>query len=139
MGSVHTLIGTAANANDATPAPAPLQGDGTEVFADARYQGVEEQEQTREAPVIWHVAVQRSVRRTLPKRLQGQRMELIEQVKANIRAKVNMSSTQSRSCSVIASLVTEEKNTTQRFTLLGFAKLVLARRWLLATDGNGPS
>lgn len=37
-GLVHTVVGTAANANDVTQAQALLHGDETDVFGDAGYQ-----------------------------------------------------------------------------------------------------
>ena len=46
-GTVHSLVTTAANASDVTQAHALLQGEETDVFADAGYQGVEKREETR--------------------------------------------------------------------------------------------
>lgn len=135
-GLVHTVVGTAAHVNDVTQAQALLHGDETDVFGDAGYQGVEKREENLEVPVTWHVAMKRSVRKALPKNPWGEKMELIEQAKASIRAKVE------HAFHVVKNLFHHrktpyrglEKNTAQLFTLFGFANLVLARRWLLAED-----
>lgn len=137
-GLVHTVIGTAANVNDVTQAGALLHGEETDVFGDAGYQGVEKREENLEVPVTWHVAMKRSVRKALPKDAWGEKMELIEQAKASVRAKVE------HAFHVVKNLFHHrktryrglEKNTAQLFTLFGFANLVLARRWLLADDGK---
>jgi IS5 family transposase len=137
-GLVHTVIGTAANVNDVTQAGALLHGDETDAFGDAGYQGVEKREENLEVPVAWHVAMKRSVRKALPKSPWGEMMEWIEQAKASIRSKVE------HPFHVVKNLFRHrktryrglEKNTAHLFTLFGFANLVLARRWLLATDGT---
>jgi IS5 family transposase len=137
-GLVHTVIGTAANVNDVTQAGALLHGDETDAFGDAGYQGVEKREENLEVPVAWHVAMKRSVRKALPKSPWGEMMEWIEQAKASIRSKVE------HPFHVVKNLFRHrktryrglEKNTAHLFTLFGFANLVLARRWLLATDGK---
>jgi IS5 family transposase len=137
-GLVHTVIGTAANVNDVTQAGALLHGDETDAFGDAGYQGVEKREENLETPVTWHVAMKPSVRKALPKSPWGEMMEWIEQAKASIRSKVE------HPFHVVKNLFRHrktryrglEKNTAQLFTLFGFANLVLARRWLLDTDGK---
>lgn len=137
-GLVHTVVGTAAHVNDVTQAQALLHGDETDVFGDAGYQGVEKREENLEVPVTWHVAMKRSVRKALPKNPWGEKMELIEQAKASIRAKVE------HVFHVVKNLFHHrktryrglEKNTAQLFALFGLANLVLARRWLLAEDGK---
>lgn len=137
-GLVHTVVGTAAHVNDVTQAQALLHGDETDVFGDAGYQGVEKREENLEVPVTWHVAMKRSVRKALPKNPWGEKIELIEQAKASIRAKVE------HAFHVVKNLFHHrktryrglEKNTAQLFALFGLANLVLARRWLLAEDGK---
>ena len=65
-------------------------------------------------------------------------MEWIEQAKASIRAKVE------HPFHVVKNLFRHrktryrglDKNTQQFFTLFGLAKLVLARKWLLAPDAQ---
>jgi transposase, IS5 family len=140
-GLTHTVIGTAANINDVTQAQALLHGDETDVFGDAGYQGVEKREENLEVPVTWHVAMKPSKRKALPKTLAGEMLEWIEHAKASIRAKVE------HPFHVVKNLFRHrktryrglEKNTAQLLTLFGLANLVLARRWLLAPDAQGPS
>lgn len=118
-----------------------LHGDETDVFADAGYVGVEKRGENLEVPVTWHVAMKRSVRKALPKDSLGDKMEWIEQAKASIRSKVE------HPFHVVKNLFHHRKtryrglakNTAQLLTLFGLANLVLARRWLLAPDGQGAS
>ena len=140
-GLVHTVIGTAANINDVTQAQGLLHGDETDVFGDAGYQGVEKRDENLEAPVTWHIAMKRGVRKALPKTPWGERMEWIEQAKASIRSKVE------HPFHVVKNLFRHrktryrglEKNMAQLLTLFGLANLVLARRWLLAPNSQGAS
>jgi IS5 family transposase len=46
-GLVHTVIGTAANLHDLTTAESLLYGTETDVYADARYRGIEKRGETR--------------------------------------------------------------------------------------------
>ena len=140
-GLTHTVIGTAANVGDVTQGGALLHGEESDVFADAGYVGVEKREENLEVPVTWHVAMKRSVRKALPKDSLGEKMEWIEQVKASIRSKVE------HPFHVVKNLFRHRKtryrglakNTAQLLTLFGLANLVLARRWLLAPDGQSAS
>lgn len=135
-GLVHTLIGTAANVHDVTQTQALLHGDETDVFGDAGYQGVEKREENLELPVTWHVAMRPGKRRALPKTELGGLQERAEQIKASIRAKVE------HPFHVVKNLFKHKKarykglakNTSQLFSLFGFANLMLARRWLLGAD-----
>jgi len=140
-GLVHTVVGTAANVNDVTQAQALLHGDETDVFGDAGYQGVDKREENLDVPVTWHVAMRPSQRKALPRTLGGEMMDWIEHAKASIRAKVE------HPFHVVKNLFRHRKtryrglakNTAHLLTLFGFASLVLARRWLLAPDGQGAS
>ena len=140
-GLVHTVVGTAANVHDVTQAQALLHGEETDVFGDAGYQGVEKREENLDAPVRWHIAMRPSKRKALPKTLAGEMLEWIEQTKASIRAKVE------HPFHVVKNLFRHRKtryrglakNTAQMLTLFGFANLMLARRWLLASDAQGAS
>ena len=118
----------------------PVHGNGVspDGFDDAGYQGVEKREENLEVPVTWHVALRPSKRKALPKNPWGECMEWIEQAKASIRAKVE------HPFHVVKNLFRHrktryrglDKNTQQFFTLFGLAKLVLARKWLLAPDAQ---
>ena len=140
-GLVHTVIGTAGNVGDVTQAGALLHGDETDAFGDAGYQGVEKRDENLEVPVTWHIAMRPSKRKELPKNPWGERMDWIEQAKASIRSKVE------HPFHVVKNLFRHRKtryrglakNTAQLLTLFGLANLVLARRWLLAPEGQGAS
>ncbi len=140
-GLVHTMIGTAANVSDVTQAQALLHGDETDAFGDAGYQGGEKRAESLEAPVIWHVAMRPSKRKTLPGTSLGDLLERVEHAKARIRAKVE------HSFHVAKNLFRDRKtrysglakNTAQLFSLFGFANLVLARRWILDANAQGAS
>lgn len=124
-----------------TQAQALLHGDETDVFGDAGYQGVDKREENLDVPVTWHVAMRPSQRKALPRTLGGEMMDWIEHAKASIRAKVE------HPFHVVKNLFRHRKtryrglakNTAHLLTLFGFANLVLARRWLLAPDGQGAS
>ncbi len=108
---VHTLIGTVANV---------------------------QREENLELPVTWHIAMRPSKRKTLPKTAMGELMEKLEHAKASIRAKVE------HPFHVIKNLFMHRKthykgmvkNTAQLFSLLGFANLLLARRWIENADSQ---
>ncbi len=140
-GLAHTVVGTAANVSDVTQAQALLHGDETDAFGDAGYQGVEKREESLEAPVMWHVAMRPSKRKTLTGTPLGDWLERIEHAKARIRATVE------HPFPVVKNLFLHHKtrycglakNTPQLFSLFGLANLVLARRWLLDTNTQGAS
>jgi transposase, IS5 family len=85
-GLVHTVIGTAANVHDINAVQALLQGEETDVYADAGYQGIEKRDQA--SPVRWHVAMRPSKRRELNLKDPIDAIyDQIERLKAGIRAK----------------------------------------------------
>jgi transposase, IS5 family len=137
-GLVHTVIGTAGNTSDVTQAQALLYGDESDVFGDSGYQGVEKRPENLELPVTWHVALRPGKRKLLPGTALGDLLEQIEHAKASIRAKVE------HPFHVVKNLFGHRKtryqglakNTAQLFSLFGLANLVLARRWLLNTNGQ---
>jgi IS5 family transposase len=140
-GLVHTVVGTAANVNDVTQAHALLHGQESDVFADAGYQGVDKREENRDKQVNWHIAMRPGKRRKLPNSPWGELMDRLEQVKARIRAKGE------HAFHVVKNLFRHrktryrglEKTPEQLYTLFGLANLVLARRWLLAPEGQSAS
>jgi IS5 family transposase len=75
-GVVHTVVGTAANVNDVTQTTQLLHEQEADVFADAGYQGVHNREEAQGLAVQWHIA------------LRPGKIELVEKIKASIRAKV---------------------------------------------------
>lgn len=86
-GLVHTVIGTAANAQDINTAEALLHGEEADVYADAGYQGI--QKRCVDGSVRWHVAMGPGKRRKLDlsDRLDAI-YDQIERLKAGVRAKV---------------------------------------------------
>lgn len=56
-GLVHSLVTTSGNVCDISQTHALLHGEETDVFAGARYQGVEKRPENSETPVQWHVAM----------------------------------------------------------------------------------
>jgi IS5 family transposase len=88
-GLIHTVVGTAANFNDATQAGALVLSEETDVFADAGYQGVTKREEVQDIKANWHVAMRPGNRRALDKSNPiGAVLDKLEHIKASIRAKV---------------------------------------------------
>jgi IS5 family transposase len=119
-GITHTLVTTPANTNDVTQAHALLHGEETVAFGDAGYQGVEKREENQDKQVQW---------------------EVVEQLKASIRAKVE------HPFHIVKNLFGMKKvrykgltkNTAQLFTLFGLANLLITKRRLFALDAQGAS
>lgn len=137
-GLVHTVIGTAGNVSDISQAQALLHGEETMAFADAGYQGIEKRPESQGSEVEWQVAMKPSKRKQLAGTELGRLVERVEYAKARIRAKVE------HPFHVVKNLFRHRKtrykglakNTSQLFSLFAFVNLVLARRWLLSTDGQ---
>lgn len=135
-GLVHTVLGTAGHVSDISQAQALLHGDEQAAFGDAGYQGVEKRPESAEATVQWHVAERPGKVKTLAGTALGDLITQVEPAKASIRAKVE------HPFHVVKNLFKHRKtrykglarNTAQLMTLFGLANLVLARRWLLATN-----
>ena len=129
-GIVHTVVTTPANTNDVTQAHALLHGDERLAFGDAGYQGVEKREENKGSTVTWHVAMRPGKRRALPDTELGRLDELIEKLKASVRAKVE------HPFHIIKNLFQLKKvryrglakNTAQLYTLFGLANLLIAKR-----------
>ena len=140
-GLVHTVIGTATNVADVPQAQDLLHGDEEHAFGDTGHQGVDKREENIGSPVTWHVAIRPSKRRELAGHGWAQKLEWIEQIKANIRAKVehpfhgvkNLFRHRKTRYRGLA------KNTAQLHTLFAMANLVPARRLILNFDPRGAS
>ena len=65
-----------------------LHGEEDEAFGDSGYRGVEKREELKESKAQWHVSMMNSKRKALNDNSAGQTLELLEKVKASIRAKV---------------------------------------------------
>jgi IS5 family transposase len=140
-GLVHTVVTTAANVSDLTPAHALLHGEEKEVYGDAGYQGIERRPECQRTDVRWHVAMRPGKRKSLPDDALGRIARRIEQLKARVRAKVE------HPFHIVKNLLGHRKvryrglakNNAQLLTLFGIANLLLAKRRLLALHAQGAS
>ncbi len=119
----------------------PTDRIGTDVFADAGYQGVGNREENRDTQVNWHIAMRPGKRKSLPETSWGKMLEKVEKIKASIRAKVEhpfhiiknrLGLRKVRYCGLA-------KNTAHLYTLLGLANLFINKRRLDALSGVGAS
>ena len=86
-GLIHSVVTTAANVHDLTPAAELLHGDEEVVYADAGYQGIAKRREMADKPTLFRVAMRPGKRRVLPDTPEGRLLDLIETAKAHIRAK----------------------------------------------------
>lgn len=138
-GLVHTVVGTAANVGDVTQTAQVLHGDEKTVYLDAGYTGVEKREDLKEREIDWQVAMKRGKLKAVPEdRVLGQLLRKLESVKASIRSKVE------HPFHIVKNLFHFRKvrykglakNTAQLHTLFGLANLMIAKRRLLALNGQ---
>lgn len=130
-GIVHSLIGTAGNVSDVTQAHQLLHGQERHAWGDAGYQGVDKREERNpDHPVAWQVAMRPGKRRALPATPWGKMVDQVEQMKAQVRAKVE------HPFHIIKNLFRHRKlryrglskNTAQLYSLFGFANLLIGAR-----------
>ena len=130
-GVVHSVSTTPANVHDVTETPRLLHGGETQVWCDAGYQGVHKRPENRDLEVEWQVSMSPGKRRKLEP---GSNEAVMEKRKASVRAKVEhpflyikrhfgYAKTRYRGLA---------KNTLRLMTLLGFANLMRAERYLAA-------
>lgn len=137
-GLVHTVRGTAGSVNDVVVANELLQGDEEMVFADSGYRGADKRPGAK-AGVEWLIARRPSSRKPAEKsgRL-GKIIDKIEYLKASVRAKVE------HAFRVIKRQFGHTKvryrglakNTAQLHTLFALSNLWMARRQLMAMQGQ---
>ena len=131
-GLVHSVIGTAANVDDATQCNGLLHGHETAVFADAGYKGAAKRVQV--VGVDWQVAMRQGKRRALDKQTKwGALLDKAEQLKASVRAKVEHPFRVIK-CQFGFTKVRYKglaKNTAQLITLFALSNLWMARRRIL--------
>lgn len=133
-GLVHHVAGTAANVADVTMVDQLLHGEEIDVFGDAGFTGVHKLAEHQSRAVRWWVAMRPGQRKALTNSADDRQIQLVETVKAKIRAKVE------HPFRVIKQqfgyLKTRyrglNKNTAQLMTLFGLANIWLARKVLLA-------
>ena len=86
-GLIHSVVTTAANVHDLTPAAELLHGDEAVVYADAGYQGITKRPEMAGRTTTFRVALRPGKRRALRNTADGRLLDLIETAKAHIRAK----------------------------------------------------
>jgi transposase, IS5 family len=86
-GLIHSVVTTAANVHDLTPAAELLQGEEEVVYADAGYQGIAKRPEIAGKSTEFRVAMRPGKRRALPDTPEGKLQDLVETAKAHIRAK----------------------------------------------------
>jgi IS5 family transposase len=87
-GLIHSVVTTAANVHDLTPAAGLLHGDEKVVYGDAGYQGIAKRPEVAGSSAEFRVAMRPGKRRGLPDTAEGRLQDLIEATKAHVRAKV---------------------------------------------------
>ncbi len=87
-GLIHSLVTTAANVHDLTPAAELLHGDEDVVYGNAGYQGIAKRSEMAGTKAVFKVAMRPGKRRALPDTPEGRLQDLIEAAKAHVRAKV---------------------------------------------------
>jgi IS5 family transposase len=135
-GLVHTVRGTAANVNDVVEANSLLQGQETDVFADAGYQGAAKRPDAKD-DVNWHVAMRPGKRRALDKaRTIDNLIDQVERIKASVRAKVEhpFRVIKQQFGHVKVRYRGLKKNTAHLRTLFALSNLWMARAKLLVLD-----
>lgn len=140
-GLVHSFKATAANVSDVSEAYALLHGQESEVFADAGYQGVEKRPENRDKHVAWRVAMKRGERKKLPDTQHGRALQLMERLKAGIRAKVEHPFHVSKNLFGHRKVRYRglAKNEAQLYTLFGLGNLLLGRRSMRGICTQGAS
>jgi transposase, IS5 family len=86
-GLIHSIVTTAANDHDLTPAAELLHGEEEVVYADAGYQGIATRPEMAGKSTEFRVAMRPGKRRALPDTPDGKLQDLVETAKAHIRAK----------------------------------------------------
>jgi IS5 family transposase len=87
-GMIHSVVTTAVNVHDLTPAAELLRGDEEVVYGDAGYQGIEKRPEMAGTAMEFRVAMRPGKRRVLPNTPDGRLLDLVEVAKAHVRAKV---------------------------------------------------
>ena len=137
-GLVHSVRGTSGNVNDVVEANSLLHGEEEVVFADSGYRGAPKRPDAKPG-VEWQIARRPSSRKPAEKQGRlGRIIDEIEHLKASVRAKVEhafrvvkrqFGHTKVRYRGLA-------KNTAQLHTLFALTNLWLARRKLMALDGQ---
>jgi transposase, IS5 family len=86
-GLIHSVVFTAANMHDLTPAADLLHGEEKVVYADAGYQGSAKRPEMAGKATEFRIAMRPGKSRSLPETPEGRLQDLIEMAKAHIRSK----------------------------------------------------
>ncbi|EXI77471.1 MAG: Transposase DDE domain protein [Candidatus Accumulibacter regalis] len=138
-GLVHTVVGTSANEADVTQTEHLLHGEEKDVFLDAGYVDADKREELKDRDVNWEIAMKRGKRKAVSEESGfGQLLRKLESLKASIRSKVE------HPFHIVKNLFHYkkvrykglDKNTAQLHTLFALANLMIAKRKLLALDGQ---
>jgi len=86
-GLIHSVVVTAANVHDLTPAAELLHGEEKVVYADAGYQGIAKRPEMAGRTTDFRAAMRPGKRRVLPDTSEGRLADLVETAKAHIRSK----------------------------------------------------
>ena len=135
-GLILSVVTTAANVHDLTPAAELLHGDEELVYGNAGYQGITKRPEMAGTAAEFRVAMRPGKRRVLPDTPDGWLQDLSETAKAHVRAKVehpfrvikHQFGFQKKRLRGLA------KNSCKINVLAALTNLFLARRQLLATD-----
>ena len=145
-GAVHSVHVTAANESDVANAHHLLHGQESDVHADAGFTGVDKRDEIKaaqdegriKADINWHVAERRHKIKLMPEGLIKDLRQALEQVKAQIRARVE------HPFHIVKNIFGHKKlryrglakNASQLNVMFGLANSVLLKRPLLALQGT---
>ena len=134
-GLIHSVVTTAANVHDLTPAAELLHGEEQVVYADAGYQGIGKRPEMAGKSTEFWVAMHPGKRRALPDTPDGKLQDLVETAKAHIRAKGEhpFRVVKQQFGFQKTKLRGRVKNRCKVNVLVALTNLFLARRQLLAT------
>ena len=129
---VHTVVVTAANVADVTKTSELLQGEETQVHADAGYTGVEKRAEivALERKIDWQIAGKRGVIKAMLEGAEKETLKAVEKAKASVRAFVE------HPFHIVKNLFRHRKvryrglakNGHQLYTLFGLANVVIGAR-----------
>ena len=136
-GLVHTVTGTSGNVAEVVEGNSLLQGEETDAFSDAGYQGVHKRPDAKK-DVTWYVAMRAGKRKELDK--ENNRVDALidqmEKIKASIRDKVEHSFRviKRQFGYVKVRYRGLKKNTLQLKTLFALSNLCMVRHQLLGAQ-----
>lgn len=85
---IHSVVTTAVNVHDFTPAAELHHGDEVVVYGDAGYHGIAKRPEIKGVAADFRVAMRPGKRRRLPDTPEGRLQDMVETAKAHVRSKV---------------------------------------------------